>query len=94
MVLKQCVICGEAFDAQGKDITCSPHCSKVNSDLYNKAYYNKNWLKWRWYKRQKKTKEIGTTDLVSSMRRDSLGDADFVAEQGLLQHELHRLGLR
>ncbi len=42
MVIKICKICGKEFDAKRRALTCSPECSKINEQNYNKEYYENN----------------------------------------------------
>lgn len=50
-MIKNCVICGKEFDAQGKDKTCSVACRKILKREQARQYrenkrteYNPNWL--------------------------------------------------
>lgn len=51
-MIKECCVCGKAFDAQGKDKTCSKECRKIMKREWAKAYrerkdkaYNRDWMR-------------------------------------------------
>lgn len=96
--MKKCVICGEEFDAKGKDITCGEKCSKKNEKLkklvYNPEYYTKNWTKWQKYRKDAEKDKTGTGDLGEKMHRHKDGSLDFKGETKLIKKEMVRLGIR
>lgn len=50
-MIKQCVICGKDFDAQGKDKVCSKECRKAMKARYQREHrekhrvYNREWMR-------------------------------------------------
>ena len=92
MVIKECIICGNKFNATNKAITCSEKCSKKNDKIYQEEYRTKNWIKWREYRRNKPEKP-GTGDLLEHMHRAKDGSLDFEGEKLLIKREMIRLGI-
>ena len=92
--MKNCVICGNPFNATGRDITCSKKCSNINKRRYHEDYYDEHRDQWRWYYEDRRVRDWGTGDLGAHATKNCDGSIDFHAERIKIAKEMRALGLK
>lgn len=96
-MIKLCKICGEAFDARGRTLTCSKECSRENRVAVDRKYYSENPEKLRskarrWYKNNReKTKKKSKMYYAENLEKCRAGRRRWYYENHESQKEAKRL---